>query len=259
MSGSASSLQYFIGWDVGGWNCDRNRESRDALVILDDSKTIVGRCWRGNLKETINTCSDTQDWLAALFQLCLAEPPTVPFNVTLAIDIPLGFSEAFHQLLAGIVDADLIQESASNPYLFRQTEHYLFQHGLQPLSPIKDMIGSQATKGMHVVAKFAPTVKSAGVWTDGQLMTVIEAYPSACKRSNFIQTQLRSLIASQKDEPPYTRYQGEIAHPDEVDALICALLAYAFVHDQDQLAPPCPGVSKREGWIWVPKDGLTLD
>lgn len=47
-----------IGWDVGGWNCDKNPSSRDALVVLD------------------------------------AHPydraPVVP-----AIDTPLGFSTAF--------------------------------------------------------------------------------------------------------------------------------------------------------------------
>ena len=31
-----SKLAYFsIGWDVGGWNCDKNQRSRDAIVILN--------------------------------------------------------------------------------------------------------------------------------------------------------------------------------------------------------------------------------
>jgi len=31
-----STPHHIIGWDVVGWNCDRNRASRDALVILDE-------------------------------------------------------------------------------------------------------------------------------------------------------------------------------------------------------------------------------
>lgn len=54
---------------------------------------------------------------------------------------------------------------------------------MKPLSAIKDMIGSQATKGMHVLAKFAPKIERCGVWTDAAGFTVIEAYPSGCKGS----------------------------------------------------------------------------
>ena len=45
MSGPAAAKQFFIGWDVGGWNCDRNRSSRDAIVILDTERRIVGTPW----------------------------------------------------------------------------------------------------------------------------------------------------------------------------------------------------------------------
>ena len=27
---AAAPAEYFIGWDVGGWNCDKNAKSRDA-------------------------------------------------------------------------------------------------------------------------------------------------------------------------------------------------------------------------------------
>jgi hypothetical protein len=54
MSDSARPRQFFIGWDVGGWNCDRNNKSRDAVVILDESRAIVGKPWRGNLRKQIN-------------------------------------------------------------------------------------------------------------------------------------------------------------------------------------------------------------
>jgi len=37
-------------WSIGGWNCDKNQNSRDAIVILDANHEIVGTPWRGNLR-----------------------------------------------------------------------------------------------------------------------------------------------------------------------------------------------------------------
>lgn len=84
---------YHIGWDVGGWNCDKNSRSRDAIVILDGLAHIVGTPWRGNLRVTINDAKDASDWLVRLFQLCKADAPSGNFWVTLGIDTPLGFPE----------------------------------------------------------------------------------------------------------------------------------------------------------------------
>ena len=43
MSTGMQAPAFFIGWDVGGWNCDKNGESRDAIVILDaDAKNSKG-------------------------------------------------------------------------------------------------------------------------------------------------------------------------------------------------------------------------
>jgi hypothetical protein len=49
---------FYIGWDVGGWNCDKNGKSRDALVILDADMNLIGKPWRGNLSETINAAAE---------------------------------------------------------------------------------------------------------------------------------------------------------------------------------------------------------
>jgi hypothetical protein len=95
--------------------------------------------------------------------------------VVLAIDTPLGFSTAFIELLAQGKAAGAIEGSSSNPYLFRQTERVLFERGLSPPSAVKDMIGSQATKGMHVVARFASEIEHYGVWTDNRQLRAIEA------------------------------------------------------------------------------------
>ncbi|MCY3768120.1 MAG: hypothetical protein OXG56_01950 [Gammaproteobacteria bacterium] len=234
-----------IGWDVGGWNCDKNRNSRDAIVILDANREIVGTPWRGNLRERINSCSTSIEWIDALFGLCGRGVSSESGPVALAIDTPLGFSDAFIQLITKSKAAASIEAFNTNPYLFRRTEHYLFEQGFRPLSAIKDMIGSQATKGMHVLARFAPKIVECGVWSDGSNLTAIEAYPSACKHSASIQG-LRH---------PYPA----LSHADCEDALTCALIARLFAEERGALQPPEADVSRSEGWIWVPRDAFAQD
>ena len=63
MSSALQAPEYFVGWDVGGWNCDENGESRDAIVILDASRSIVGKPWRGNLRASINAATSSEGWV----------------------------------------------------------------------------------------------------------------------------------------------------------------------------------------------------
>ncbi|MBT2968938.1 MAG: hypothetical protein KME56_00375 [Candidatus Thiodiazotropha sp. (ex Ctena orbiculata)] len=95
MAGADQTRKWSIGWDVGGWNCDKNQNSRDAIVILDANHEIVGAPWRGNLRECINSCSTSIEWIAALFDLCGSGVSPESGPVILAIDTPLGFSEAY--------------------------------------------------------------------------------------------------------------------------------------------------------------------
>jgi hypothetical protein len=242
MSDSSEVRLFFIGWDVGGWNCDRNPTSRDAIVILDEALSLVGRPWRGNLRSVINGAGSTSAWVQSLFALCKTNQPGESAAITLAIDTPLGFSNAFLDLATGLKAADAPNDSNTNPYLFRETELTLFRRGLSPLSAIKDMIGSQATKGMHVLARFAPHRVGCGIWTDGAGLTALEAYPSACKGSPTI-NGLRQRFSA-------------FDHEDKEDALTCALIAYLFATQRDVLVAPAPHVPEREGWIWVPQDAF---
>ncbi|RYG99296.1 MAG: DUF429 domain-containing protein [Alphaproteobacteria bacterium] len=202
---------------------------------------IVGTPWRGSLRATINNARTSYDWVTRLFDLCkIALPQEAAF--TLAIDTPLGFPDAFMALANGLKHVDSIGDSSTNPYLYRHTERALFNGKKGPLSAIKDMIGSQATKGMHVLAKFAPQIKRCGVWSDGGALTVIETYPAAaCRRD----TPDREAI----DALPV------LAHTDLNDARICALVAHLFATHQDAFLQPPADVPIREGWIWVPKQG----
>ena len=54
MNSTLGGFAIYIGWDVGGWNCDKNKSSRDALVVLDANRTLLGQPWRGNLCAAIN-------------------------------------------------------------------------------------------------------------------------------------------------------------------------------------------------------------
>ncbi|NCF65296.1 MAG: hypothetical protein GWP61_04935 [Chloroflexi bacterium] len=237
-----SELAYFsIGWDVGGWNCDKNQRSRDAIVILNPDLEIMGVPWRGNLRRLINDAHTSEEWISGLFVLCKADWTPDGSKVVLAIDTPLAFSQAFTNLAAhGKQVSQPLAGSHTNPYLYRRTEQMLFAHGLRPLSAVKDMIGSQATKGMHVLAKFAPYTASCGVWTDGVRLTIFEAYPSACKASAAV-TALRA------DYPA-------LGNQDKEDALICALIAALFAGQRDTLWGPSEDTPLSEGWIWVPRD-----
>lgn len=254
---------FYIGWDVGGWNCDKNANSRDAIVILDESCSIMGIPWRGNLRQSINESRNSTEWIHALFKLCDAGTPPDNAYYILSIDTPLGFSQNFQKLLNGDVVNDPIGASASNPYLFRQTEHFLFEHGLTPLSAVKDMIGSQATKGIHVLAKFAQKIISTGVWSDGEILTAIEAYPSACKTSITIKEFLLPFIEARIElsEPAKSVWDGAqfitmINHEDKRDALLCALIAWLYQNKSDSLMQPNKYTPQSEGWIFVPNDVL---
>ncbi|MCO6429103.1 hypothetical protein [Nitrosomonas communis] len=79
---------------------------------------------------------------------------------------------------------------SSARWVCARTERLLFGQGLAPLSPVKDMIGSQASKGMHVLARFSRQIASCGVWTDGRADCAGSLSLRGCQRSATI-TRLR--------------------------------------------------------------------
>lgn len=109
---------FFIGWDVGAWNCDKNRKTRDAIVILDEQLAIVGEPWHGNLRKAIAGAATTVDWFNALFRNCKSVFPSGHPRVTMAIDTPLGISEDFVALVTrqGFVEPN--ETSGLNSYHF---------------------------------------------------------------------------------------------------------------------------------------------
>lgn len=241
--------ELFIGWDVGGWNCDQNPKSRDAIVIIDSELNLVGKPWRGNIRNSINNAQSARDFILSLLSCCLVDSVKYAAPVLLAIDTPLGFSRPFIELLTLGTTAENVGAAATNPYLHRQTEFYLFEHGLSPLSPIKDMIGSQATKGIHVLSRYGLHRNSCGVWDDGKQIIAIEAYPSACKRSHLMESMMRRVMGGEAFD--------SFPHPDHRDALTCALTGWLYQLRPETLIHPPEHVDPIEGWIFVPADGIS--
>ena len=103
------------------------------------------------------------------------------------------------------------------------------------------MIGSLATKGIHVLSKFVRNRRQCGVGRDDDgVLTAIEGYPSACKGSKMLEEMMAHDYGAD--------------HEDKKDAVICALLAYLFAEKREMLVGPGDSVPISEGWIWVPKD-----
>ncbi|AGI68225.1 hypothetical protein OAN307_c26360 [Octadecabacter antarcticus 307] len=239
MTPGADLDQLFIGWDVGGWNCDKNPNSRDALVILDADGQRIGQPWRGNLRQTINASETGAAFLAAFLALCKVSKAADHVQATLAIDASLGFPEAFTSLIARRTAVAELGQSAANPYLYRLTERRLAEEGITPLSAIKDMIGSQSTKAMHVLARFAPHPIATGVWSDGEALTMIETYPALCRaRARGVFTELTKSIKGRE--------------ADIIDAEVCAHIAHVFALRRDWLEAPPSNAPPSEGWIWAP-------
>lgn len=106
--------------------------------MLDSDRQLLGTAWRGNLRSTINDSATTKDFVENLLKLCRIDVQALVFTkATLAIDTPLGFSKSFIDLITMGLTAPSIGVASENPYLHRQTEHFLFTKGLSPLSPSK--------------------------------------------------------------------------------------------------------------------------
>ncbi len=245
---------WYIGWDVGAWNCEKNANSRDALVVLNQQGELVGKPWRGNLRDTISAAASYADWLRTVAKPCQFDDNTKSVfatqNVVMAIDTPLGFSKGLLQLLQGEAVTTPFTASSDNPYLYRHTERELFAHGFSPLSAVKDMIGSQATKGLHLLRKFGFTPSPNGIWQLSQNQCqhrALESYPTVLKTSNTVQQYIQQL-SSQTDFNTW--------HQDIQDAAYCAIAALLYHQQPNTIATPTKDVTT-EGWIYVPKECLT--
>lgn len=91
MKSDAKSLSFFIGWDVGGWNCDNIPNSRDAIVILDNNLVIVGQPWHGNLRVCIANAITTGGLAQGIVRNVQGRISSEAVALKMHIDTPLGF------------------------------------------------------------------------------------------------------------------------------------------------------------------------
>ena len=252
------SVTFSIGWDVGAWVSKKG----DAIWILDSNAKTYCAPQHGNWGATIQQSPTASEFIERLFGLCNAQLPPDTRRVTLAIDAPLAFPAGFVNLIAeNSTSPEPLCKAIDNPYLFRRTETFASKKRTQnrnPLSPIQDQIGSQATKVAHVLRKFQFANNQNGTWCapseSGVEIRVIEAYPAMSKRSqngDILPGALKNLF----DE---VKKLHEPATNDESDALICALVAHLHTHSPDELYPPeNEHFLPEEGWIWFPRHELS--
>lgn len=105
-------MRYYGGWDAGAWHCDRNAESRDALVILMDRPAglmPVGRPFWGNLRPDLSAhCGP--ELLSAILGRCDV-PLAGAQHVVVAINTPLAWPTAALRLLASSTTAAVPEAS----------------------------------------------------------------------------------------------------------------------------------------------------
>lgn len=176
----------FLGWDVGAWNCDQNPRSRDALCALEirgAEPVVVGKAWRGNLRDLL--CAHEGSALVDAMLKLLDVDPDKQGHLTIAIDTPLAWPKPMIDLVtAGIVE-DVPLKADRNPYLFRAQELELFTEGHRPLSAVRDMIGSQSTKAIYFLNRGQLKCSSVGVW-ERDSMVAIETYPAVAQQERKV-------------------------------------------------------------------------
>jgi hypothetical protein len=244
----------FVGWDVGGWHCDRNQTSRDALVVTGASNgevIVVGQPWRGNLRSVL-VAQSGPSVVSAMLDLCGVKGERVT-EVAVAIDTPLGWPNAMMRLAQGGPISAVSAADGENPYTRRATELALIRLGYFPLSAVRDMLGSQSTKGIHFLRAAGLNEVSCGVWqhTDdaGRRVTAIETYPAVALQMD----SLRQLQAEVLARTAGGLRNGEKPlHDDIRDALACALVAHLFAASPELMERVPETVPTGEGWIMLP-------
>lgn len=251
-------MKLFVGWDVGGWHCDRNRLSRDALAVLDlDDKgdpRLVGRPWRGSLRSLLGARRG-EDLVNAMLGLCEATARDGD-SVTIAIDAPLGWPAAMLALAGGGPMAQVSEKDGQNPYTRRQTELDLIQRGLAPLSSVRDMIGSQSTKAIHFLRAANLEPKPGAIWskTGSIEVSVMETYPAVALKSATCRRVHDPLLGEALRRKPIAG-----AGLDDVrDALACAVVAYIATQCPEEIRQPPLDHPPLEGWIILPKEAALV-
>ena len=146
-------------------------------------------------------------------------------------------------------------EADKNPYLFRTQELALFTSGHRPLSVVRDMIGSQSTKGIHFLRRARLPASAIGVWSRGSTVA-IETYPAAAVQDGEVDRLTARLFNGVLDRE---NQQRSAAWKSDVrDAIACAVVAWIHRHHPERLIAPGKTAEVAEGWIWLPASAAAL-
>ena len=190
------SNTYYIGWDVGAWNCPSPKfaaQSQDCITVLDDKEKLIW-AWMGNVSSKI--CGSFLDFINGL-ATDKADNIIVKKEdkIIVAIDASLGLpqnavtianlGDTATQVPAVIEQKDLSR--ANNPMIYRYTEQWIDKNvfdnkGNPPLSAIQNQIGSQATKALYALKRMGFTWNNTEYIWSTENIKAIETYPTACKK-----------------------------------------------------------------------------
>jgi hypothetical protein len=244
----------YLGWDVGGWNCDDNPKSRDALCALTmrgADLEVVGSPWRGNLRADLVNLTGTALIKQLLERVGISD---VDHHVTIAIDTPLAWPTNMIKLMTDGATISVPEHVDNNPYLFRAQERALFVKRRGPLSVVRDMIGSQSTKGIHFLRVAGLEAAGAGVWASRDPSVVaIETYPARVGKTREAGSSIKRLLADavRADGRANRKSRNDWWKGDVGDAIACAIVA-SLHHSRRGLTAPAADADGDEGWIWLP-------
>jgi predicted nuclease with RNAse H fold len=196
------------------------------------------------------------------------------------IDSPFGWPDDFvraisaHTCVEGLADWASISEQKRRRLRLRATDRYLHdEFGLNPLSVSTSWLGSVALRAAWLQARCIE--RGLDVDRSGLSGILAEVYPGAALRYwNLLDgrttykgngpaaKKVRERIVQELQRAGLRGATGEVAErcvadDDEVDALVCALVARAVVQNQtvrpfDDLTE----VARREGWIHMPTSSI---
>lgn len=272
---------YYVGWDVGAWNCSggKNPQSHDAIAVFDKDFNFVS-CGLGNIKASLLNSTNFADFLSK-FAVLDKEKNKLPIafykqndRFIIAIDAVLGWPKNFLRL---ITEPDILREelealfpngaSIGNKFLFRQTEREVGTTKM-PLSAVKDQIGSQSTKAIFLLKYLGFSKEGCSAWKDKDGNIAIETYPGAVlvtfnrkipNELNCIQEDLSEyrLSYSTKGLKKDLLFSFEVSHDgktaeaidiDLQDAIVCSWIAKTYKKEMDTSIEPYAS----EGRIWLP-------
>lgn len=238
---------YYVGWDVGAWHCDKNTNSRDAIVIQDKESEDVFLFY-GNATNFFGE-ENLDAFFRALFPDHITENEQNEYKI--AVDAVLGWPKEFIALITGKdINTDILPKcKKENCFLLRECERELPFEDIQPLSAVQDMLGSQSTKVLFFLRKFGFNNEGSFWSKDGSM--VYETYPAIIAKmledKDLPNVSKFYHAVSRQNGRKSIEYEPQKNHQDFKDALLAlAALKTGFKEPEKQ-------VNKIEGWIWLPE------